>query len=227
MNQNELKQQVAKAAINYVVPKLKYQDILGVGTGSTANFFIDMLDGYQDKFRAAVASSDASAERLTALGIEVIDMNRVESAAFYVDGADESNAQLELIKGGGAALTREKIVASISKHFVCIADESKLVTMLGAFPLPVEVIPMARESVAKKLREMGGDPIYREGVVTDNGGHILDVHGLRIRKPGQLESDINQLVGVITNGLFAQRKADVMLLGTADGVRIIYPGLCG
>lgn len=227
MNQNELKQQVAKAAIDYVVPKLRSHDILGVGTGSTANFFIDMLDGHQTKFQAAVASSEVSAQRLSKLGIKVVDMNDVDSIAFYVDGADESNGQLELIKGGGAALTREKIVASIAKQFICIADESKLVTTLGAFPLPVEVIPMAREAVARQICELGGDPIYREGVVTDNGGHILDVHKLRIHKAEQLESDINQLVGVITNGLFAQRKADVMLLGTADGVRIMYPGLGG
>lgn len=227
MDQNELKRLVAKAALDYVLPKLTPSDILGIGTGSTANFFIDMLDGYQSRFRAAVASSDASAERLTKLGIPVLDMNEVESIAFYVDGADECNEQLHLIKGGGAALTREKIVASVSKQFVCIADESKWVPVLGTFPLPVEVIPMAREAVARKLCELGGDPIYREGVVTDNGCDILDVHGLKVTDAEKLEAEINQIVGVVTNGLFAERKADVMMLGTPDGVRIIYPGFGG
>lgn len=224
MNQNELKQQVAKAAIDYVVPKLKSTDILGIGTGSTSNYFIDMLDGHQHKFQAAVSSSNSSAERLQKLGIRVLDMNEVESLAFYVDGADETNSLLQLIKGGGAALTREKIVASIAKQFVCIADESKLVSVLGKFPLPVEVIPMAREAVARQIEELGGDPVYREGVVTDNGCHILDVHGLQITDAETLESELNQIVGVVTNGLFAMRKADVMLLGTSDGVRIMYPG---
>lgn len=225
MNQDDLKRQVAKAAINYVIPKLKKRDILGIGTGSTSNYFIDMLDGHQDKFSGAIASSEASSERLKRLGIPVLDMNEVESIAFYVDGADESNHDLHLIKGGGAALTREKIVASISKQFICIADESKWVPVLGKFPLPVEVIPMAREAVARQLHALGGRPAYREGVVTDNGCHILDLHGLAITDAPRLENDINRIVGVVTNGLFAQRKADVMLLGTPDGVRIIYPNL--
>ncbi|WP_370980148.1 ribose-5-phosphate isomerase RpiA [Agaribacterium sp. ZY112] len=225
--QDQLKHQVAKAAIDYVVPKLKPSDVLGIGTGSTANFFIDMLDGHQSKFKAAIASSEASAERLKAIGVEVLDMNDVQSLAFYVDGADESNKELHLIKGGGAALTREKIVASIAKQFVCIADESKWVDCLGAFPLPVEVIPMAREAVARQLEELGGDPRWREGVITDNGCDILDVHGLKISNAIKLESEINQIVGVVSNGLFARRKADVMLLGREDGVQIIYPGLGG
>ncbi|WP_096087037.1 ribose-5-phosphate isomerase RpiA [Agaribacterium haliotis] len=223
--QDQLKQQVAKAAIDYVVPKLKQNDVLGIGTGSTANFFIDMLDGHQDKFRAAIASSEASAERLAKINVAVLDMNDVEQLAFYVDGADESNGQLQLIKGGGAALTREKIVASIAKQFVCIADESKWVNTLGAFPLPVEVLPMAREAVARQLESLGGEPVWRKGCVTDNGGHILDVHGLQIADAIKTETEINQMVGVITNGLFALRKADVMLLGREDGVQIIYPGL--
>lgn len=225
MNQDQLKQQVAKSAIEYVVPKLQKHDVLGIGTGSTANYFIDMLDGYQDKFRGAIASSEASAERLEKLGIALMDMNEVESLSFYVDGADESNGQLQLIKGGGAALTREKIVASIAKQFVCIADESKWVSVLGTFPLPVEVIPMAREAVARQICELGGDPIYREGITTDNGCDILDVHGLSITDPESIETELNQIVGVVSNGLFAHRKADVMMLGTDDGVRIIYPGL--
>lgn len=225
MNQDQLKQQVAKVAIDYVLPKLKESDVLGIGTGSTANFFIDMLDGHQGTFHAAVASSEASADRLKALGIKVLDMNEVEQLSFYIDGADECNEQLQLIKGGGAALTREKITASIAKQFVCIADDSKWVKTLGHFPLPIEVIPMARESVSRALCELGGDPIYREGVTTDNQCHILDVHGLSIDDAESLESDINQIVGVVSSGLFAQRKADVMLLGTADGVRIIYPDL--
>lgn len=225
MTQDELKKNVAKAAIDYVVPKLKAHDVLGIGTGSTANFFIDMLDGYQDRFRGAIASSEASAERLERLGIQVFDLNDIDQISCYVDGADESNAQMHLIKGGGAALTREKIVASVAKEFVCIADDSKWVDVLGTFPLPVEVIPMAREAVARQLCELGGDPIYRDGVVTDNGCHILDVHGLKIVDAAALETQINQIVGVVSNGLFALRPADVMMLGTTDGVRVIYPSM--
>ena len=223
--QDTLKQQVAKAAIDYVLPKLKPNDVLGIGTGSTANFFIAMLDGHQNTFRAAVASSEASAEQLIKLGITVLDMNDVEQMAFYVDGADETNARLELIKGGGAALTREKIAASIAKQFICIADGSKWVETLGKFPLPVEVIPMAREAVIRQLEELGGEPRWREGVITDNGCDIIDVHGLKIHDAITLERDINQIVGVVCNGLFAQRKADVMMLGREEGVQIIYPGL--
>lgn len=225
MDQDELKQQVAKAAFDYVLPKLKADDVLGIGTGSTSNYFIKLLDGHQHTFRGAVASSESSAALLEGLGIPIIDMNSIEKIAFYVDGADECDAGLNLVKGGGAALTREKIVASIAKTFVCIADESKWVPVLGTFPLPVEVLPMAREAVARSLCELGGDPIYREGVVTDNGGHILDVHRLHIDDPESLEREVNQIVGVITNGLFAARKADVMMLGTQDGVRIVYPGI--
>ncbi len=225
MDQNALKQQVASAALKYILPKLKADDILGIGTGSTANFFIDMLDGHQQDFAAAVASSEASAERLRGLGIRVLDMNEVEGMAFYVDGADESNEQLHLIKGGGAALTREKIVASGAREFVCIADESKWVATLGQFPLPVEVIPMARNAVARALRTLGGNPVWREGVVTDNGCDILDVHEMRIQDAPAMETAINQIPGVVTNGLFAHRAADILLLGTADGVRMIYPKL--
>ncbi|BFM22237.1 ribose-5-phosphate isomerase RpiA [Gilvimarinus japonicus] len=223
MNQDQLKQSVARAAIEYITPKLQADSILGVGTGSTANFFIDMLGELKDQFAGAVASSDASATRLKALGIEVLDLNSVGELVAYVDGADESNAQLALIKGGGAALTREKIVAAVAREFVCIADESKWVDVLGSFPLPVEVIPMARSYVARELVKLGGSPVYREGVVTDNGNVILDVHQLAIVDPKQLEADINQLTGVVASGLFARRGADVLLLGRAEGVETIYP----
>jgi ribose 5-phosphate isomerase A len=225
MTQDELKKLVASAAIKFVIPKLKANDVLGIGTGSTANFFIDMLEEHKASFRAAVASSEASAERLEKIGIPVLDMNEVESLSFYVDGADECDPKLNLIKGGGAALTREKIVASCSKQFICIADQSKWVDTLGSFPLPVEVIPMARQAVTRQLETLGAEPVYREGVVTDNGCEILDLHGLAITDPVALESEINQIVGVVTNGLFAARKADVMLLGSEDGVQIIYPQL--
>jgi ribose 5-phosphate isomerase A len=221
MNQDQLKQAVARAAVDYIAPKLYKDDIVGVGTGSTANFFIDYLADIKESFAGAVASSDYSAARLKALGIEVFDLNSVHQLAVYVDGADESNAQLELIKGGGAALTREKIVVATAKEFVCIADESKWVDVLGTFPLPVEVIPMARSYVARELVKLGGDPVYREGVVTDNGNVILDVHHLQIINPKELETAINQITGVVTNGLFARRSADVLLLGTKDGVKTI------
>jgi ribose 5-phosphate isomerase A len=223
MNQNQLKQAVARAAVDYIAPKLSADDIVGVGTGSTANFFIDYLADIKHRFKGAVASSDASATRLKGLGIEVFDLNEVSELVVYVDGADESNAQLELIKGGGAALTREKIVTATAREFVCIADESKWVKVLGAFPLPVEVIPMARSYVARELVKLGGNPVYREGVITDNGNVILDVHNLQITNPKDLESRINQIAGVVTNGLFAQRPADVLLLGTQEGVKTIYP----
>jgi ribose 5-phosphate isomerase A len=223
MTQDELKQAVARAAVDYIAPKLRADDIIGVGTGSTANFFIDFLAAIKDDFAGAVASSTASAERLEKLGIEVLDLNSVDQLAVYVDGADESNAQLELIKGGGAALTREKIVVATAKEFVCIADESKWVDVLGQFPLPVEVIPMARSYVARELVKLGGDPVYREGVVTDNGNVILDVHHLNIINPKELETQINQITGVVTNGLFARRPADVLLLGTNEGVKEMRP----
>ncbi|WP_339897401.1 ribose-5-phosphate isomerase RpiA [uncultured Gilvimarinus sp.] len=223
MNQDQLKQAVARAAIEYITPKLQADSILGVGTGSTANFFIDMLGELKDDFAGAVASSDASAKRLEALGIEVLDLNSVSELVAYVDGADESNAQLALIKGGGAALTREKIVAAVAREFVCIADGSKWVDVLGEFPLPVEVIPMARSFVARELVKLGGNPVYREGVVTDNGNVILDVHQLSIVDPKALETEINQITGVVASGLFARRGADVLLLGRAEGVETIYP----
>lgn len=221
MTQDELKQAVARAAVDYIAPKLYKDDVIGVGTGSTANFFIDYLADIKDTFAGAVASSDASAQRLKKLGIEVFDLNSVHQLAVYVDGADESNGQLELIKGGGAALTREKIVVATAKEFVCIADESKWVDVLGSFPLPVEVIPIARSYVARELVKLGGDPVYREGVVTDNGNVILDVHNLTILNPKEIETAINQITGVVTNGLFARRPADVLLLGTKDGVKQI------
>ncbi|MNQ54437.1 Ribose-5-phosphate isomerase A [compost metagenome] len=221
MTQDQLKQAVAQAAIDFILPKLDEKSIVGVGTGSTANFFIDLLARHKMAFDGAVASSDATAQRLKAHGIPVYDLNSVSDLEFYVDGADESNERLELIKGGGAALTREKIVAAVAKTFICIADESKLVPLLGAFPLPVEVIPMARSHVARQLVKLGGDPVYREGVLTDNGNIILDVHNLQIDSPVQLEEQINNIVGVVTNGLFAARPADLLLLGTKDGVKSI------
>lgn len=223
MTQDELKQAVARAAVDYISPKLRADDIIGVGTGSTANFFIDYLATIKDSFAGAVASSDASAARLQKHGIEVFDLNSVHQLAVYVDGADESNAQLELIKGGGAALTREKIVVATAKEFVCIADESKWVDVLGTFPLPVEVIPMARSYVARELVKLGGDPVYRAGVITDNGNVILDVHHLNITNPKETETAINQITGVVTNGLFARRGADVLLLGTKNGVKELRP----
>jgi ribose 5-phosphate isomerase A len=221
MNQDELKRAVGQAAVDYIKPKLDDNSIVGVGTGSTANCFIDALAEIKHLFDGAVASSEASAERLRSHGIHVYDLNGVPNLDFYIDGADEINDRLEMIKGGGAALTREKIVAAVAKTFICVADESKQVDLLGAFPLPVEVVPMARSYVARELVKLGGDPVYREGVVTDNGGHIIDVHNMRIQSPSTLEADINQITGVITNGLFAQRAADVLLLGTQDGVKTL------
>ncbi len=221
MNQDELKQAVGQAAVDYIKPHLDEDSIIGVGTGSTANCFIDALAAVKHLFDGAVASSEASAERLKSHGIPVYDLNSVDGMDFYIDGADEINEHLEMIKGGGAALTREKIVAAVAKKFVCVADESKMVGMMGTFPLPVEVVPMARSHVARELVKLGGDPVWREGVITDNGGQILDVHNLKIQSPMQLESDINQITGVITNGLFAQRGADVLLLGTQDGVKTL------
>ncbi|WP_438462725.1 ribose-5-phosphate isomerase RpiA [Marinomonas sp. PE14-40] len=221
MTQDELKLAVAKAAVEYILPLLEDDTIVGVGTGSTANLFIDELAQHKLKFEATVASSEASAERLKSHGIPVYDLNSVADIAVYVDGADESNNHLHLIKGGGAALTREKIVAAVSKQFVCIADQSKLVNVLGDFPLPVEVIPMSRSYVARELVKLGGDPVYREGVVTDNGNQILDVYNLKIEDAVGLENKINSLVGVVTNGLFASRPADVLLLGTEEGVKTL------
>ncbi len=219
MNQDELKRAVGQAAVDYIKPHLDDDSIIGVGTGSTANCFIDALAGIKHLFDGAVASSEASAERLRGHGIPVYDLNGVYGIEFYIDGADEINDQLDMIKGGGAALTREKIVAAVARKFICVADESKVVPMLGNFPLPVEVIPMARSHVARELVKLGGDPVWREGVITDNGGQILDVHNMKIQSPMALESEINQITGVITNGLFALRGADVLLLGTQDGVK--------
>ncbi|MCC4273489.1 ribose-5-phosphate isomerase RpiA [Marinomonas communis] len=221
MTQDELKKAVAEAAVEYILPLLEEDTIVGVGTGSTANMFIDELAKHKQLFDGTVASSEASAERLKGHGIPVYDLNSVDSIRVYVDGADESNDHLHLIKGGGAALTREKIVAAVSEEFVCIADESKLVKVLGDFPLPVEVIPMARSYVARELVKLGGDPVYREGVVTDNGNHILDVYNLEILDAVKLESQINEIVGVVTNGLFASRPANVLLLGTQSGVKTL------
>lgn len=218
MTQDEMKQAVAKAAIEYV----DAGTIVGVGTGSTANFFIDELAKIKNKIEGTVASSEASAERLKGHGIEVFDLNSVSEIAVYVDGADESNKHLHLIKGGGGALTREKIVAAASKKFVCIADESKLVDVMGKFPLPIEVIPMARSLVAREIiKQIGGEPVLREGFTTDNGNIILDVHNLEIMEPTKVEQILNNLTGVVTNGLFAIKPADVLLLGTPDGVKTI------
>ncbi|QUX93493.1 ribose 5-phosphate isomerase A [Marinomonas sp. A3A] len=221
MTQDELKQAVAEAAVAYILPMLEADTIVGVGTGSTANLFIDELAKHKGLFDGTVASSEASTERLKKHGIPVYDLNSVDSIRVYVDGADESNDNLHLIKGGGAALTREKIVAACSDEFVCIADESKLVKILGDFPLPVEIIPMARGHVARELVKLGGDPVYREGVVTDNGNHILDVYNLEILDPIALEKSIDGIVGVVTNGLFAKRSADILLLATKDGVKTL------
>ena len=221
MTQDELKKAVGQAAVDFIKDKLEENSVIGVGTGSTANCFIDALAQYKDRFDGAVASSEATAKRLKDHGIPVYDLNAVGELEFYIDGADESNQLLHLIKGGGAALTREKIVAAASKTFICIADQSKLVDTLGAFPLPVEVIPMARSYVARELVKLGGDPVYRAGVTTDNGNVILDVHNMRITDPVALELAINNIVGVVTNGLFAARPADVLLLGTPEGVKTL------
>ena len=210
-----MKKAVAKAALEYVEPGT----VVGVGTGSTANHFIDFLATIKGKLEGTVASSVASAERLKKHGIPVFDLNAVGELPLYVDGADESSRHLHLIKGGGGALTREKIVAAASKLFVCIADESKLVDVLGRFPLPVEVIPMARSYVAREIVKLGGQPVLREGFTTDNGNLILDVHGLNIMNPVELESTLDHIAGVVTNGLFARRGADVLLLGTPEGVK--------
>ena len=221
MSQDQLKQAVADAALEYIRPLLENDSVIGIGTGSTANLFIDALASVRGLVNATVASSEASAARLKSHGIPVYDLNSVNQVDFYIDGADESNAALQLIKGGGAALTREKIVAAVAARFICIADESKLVHTLGQFPLPVEVIPMARSHVARELVKLGGDPIYREGVVTDNGNVILDVYNFPIPQPLAMEQKVNNITGVVTNGLFALRPADVLLLGTASGVRTL------
>jgi len=217
MTQDEMKKAVALAALDYV----EVGQVVGVGTGSTANHFIDALAGIKGKIEGAVASSNATAERLKSHGIPVYDLNEVSTIPVYVDGADEANRHLHLIKGGGGALTREKIVAAVSEKFICIADETKLVDVLGRFPLPIEVIPMARSYVARELVKLGGEPVLREGFVTDNGNLILDVHNLEILEPVKMETTLNNIVGVVTNGLFAARPADALLLGTPEGVRTI------
>jgi ribose 5-phosphate isomerase A len=214
-NQDDLKRAVAKAAIEFV----PVDCIVGVGTGSTANFFIDELAKIKNKIRGAVASSEASAKRLQGHGIEVLSLNDAGDLPVYVDGADEITRHMHMIKGGGGALTREKIVAAASKKFICVCDSSKLVDVLGKFPLPIEVIPMARSSVARQLVALGGQPKLREGFTTDNGNIILDVHGLSIMNPVELESTLDHIAGVVTNGLFARRGADVLLLGTTEGVK--------
>lgn len=218
MTQDEMKRQAAEAALAYV-----QGGVIGVGTGSTVNHFIDCLARIKGRIDGAVSSSEASTQRLQALGIPVFDLNGVGGLSLYVDGADEANQRLELIKGGGGALTREKIVAAASEQFVCIADESKLVEVLGRFPLPVEVIPMARSYVARELAKLGGNPVWRENVVTDNGNVILDVEGLAIRQPKDLEQRVNNIAGVVTVGLFALRGANVLILGSAKGAREVMP----
>jgi ribose 5-phosphate isomerase A len=217
MTQDELKQAVAREAIKHVVEDA----VVGVGTGSTANFFIDELAKMKNRITGAVASSDRSAERLKGHGIRLFDLNSVNELPVYIDGADEITEHLAMIKGGGGALTREKIVAAAAKKFVCIADGSKLVPVLGKFPLPVEVIPMARAYVARQMVKLGGQPQLRENFTTDNGNVVLDVRGLSILNPVELETAINNIAGVVTNGLFARRGADVLLLGTNTGVRAI------
>ncbi len=220
MNKEAMKRRAARAAIEHVEPGT----VIGVGTGSTANHFIDALAEIKGRIEGAVASSRATEERLRAHGIPVLDLNDVGELPLYVDGADEANRHLQLIKGGGGALTREKIVAAASRRFVCIADESKLVDVLGEFPLPVEVIPMARSLVARRLAALGGQPVLREGFVTDNGNQILDVRNFRILEPAKMESEINDIPGVVTVGIFALRPADLLILGTADGVRVLGDG---
>ena len=217
MYQDELKKAAAQAALAYVEAGM----IVGIGTGSTANHFIDLLAGIKHKIAGTVASSIASAKRLESHGINVLDLNEAGSLALYVDGADETNAHLQLIKGGGGALTREKIVAGASDKFICIADDSKLVQTLGKFPLPLEVIPMAHALVAREMVKLGGNPVLRQGFTTDNGNIILDIHGLAIHNAVELENRINQIPGVVTNGLFAIRPADVLILGGADGVKTL------
>jgi ribose 5-phosphate isomerase A len=215
--QNTGKQAAARAALEFV----EAGKVLGVGTGSTVNFFVDELAAQRIQIPGAVSSSRGTSERLKAAGIPVLDLNDVGAIETYIDGADETNHQRQLIKGGGAALTREKIIAAAARRFICIADEAKLVDTLGAFPLPVEVIPMARSYVGRELMRLGGRPIWRENVITDNGNHILDVHGLRIDDPRGLESEINQIAGVVTVGLFAARPADLVILGGPSGIRRI------
>lgn len=213
--QLELKIEAARAALKYI----QDDQIIGIGTGSTVNCFIDLLAEHTHRIKAAVSSSIASTKKLEALGIEVVDLNNAESVPVYIDGADESNHQLELIKGGGGALSREKIIAAVAEKFVCIADESKYVKTLGEFPLPVEVLPMSRSYVAREIVKLGGDPVYRHDYITDNGNVILDIYNLDITQPKILENKVNQITGVVTNGLFAQRPADHLILATENGIK--------
>ncbi|MGK2942918.1 MAG: ribose-5-phosphate isomerase RpiA [Immundisolibacter sp.] len=215
--QDLAKQRAAEAALEF----LPDGEVIGVGTGSTVNYFIDCLGAARQRIAGAVASSVASAEKLAAQGIELVELNSVGTLSIYIDGADEATQHRQLIKGGGGALTREKIIAAASRKFVCIADESKLVGRLGTFPVPVEVIPMARSYVARQIVALGGRPTYRAGFVTDNGNIILDIHGMDILEPTQLEQTLNNIAGVVSNGLFAARGADLLLIGTSDGVRRI------
>jgi ribose 5-phosphate isomerase A len=217
MTQDEMKKAAAIKALEFI----ENDTIVGVGTGSTVNFFIDALASMKDKITGAVSSSEESTKRLKAHGIEVFDLNSVDVLDVYIDGADEITRHMAMIKGGGAALTREKIVAAVAKKFICIADDSKQVKVLGSFPLPVEVIPMARSYVARELVKLGGDPVYRQGVTTDNGNVILDVYNLEILDPKALETQINAVVGVVTNGLFALRGADILVLGSKEGIQVI------
>jgi ribose 5-phosphate isomerase A len=223
VDQQLLKEKVAEAALEQVAAGHSDNLLLGIGTGSTAECFIRMLPQLKSRIEATVASSERSATLLSELGLPVVDLNSVGPLDVYIDGADEANSQLHLIKGGGAALTREKIVAAASRQFICIADESKSVEVLGAFPLPVEVIPMARSQVARELVKLGGQPVWREDVVTDNGNSILDVHGLSIQEPPKMETAINQITGAVCNGLFAIRPADILLLGTSQGIKEVMP----
>ena len=217
LSAQEKKQRVAASALEY----LRDGMVLGVGTGSTVNALLDQLGPWKTRLRGAVSSSEGSTARLRALGIEVLDLNAVPDLGIYIDGADEANPRRELIKGGGAALTREKIIAAAARTFICIVDDTKLVETLGQFPLPVEVIPMARELVARQLAALGGRPVWRAGIITDNGNQILDVHGLHISAPRVLENAVNQLAGVVTVGLFAARPADLLIVGTDSGTRTI------
>ncbi len=222
MNQDQLKQAVARTALDYIKPSIDADSVIGIGTGSTANYFIDYLAEIKANINATVASSEASAERLRSHGMPVYELNTVNEISVYVDGADESDGQLALIKGGGAALTREKIVAACAREFVCIADHSKYVEQLGNFPLPVEVIPMARSQVARELLKLGGDPVYREGVVTDNGNIILDMYNFMIPDPVSTEQRINNITGVVCNGIFAMHPADVLMLATPEGIKTYH-----
>jgi len=221
MTQDELKKAVAAAAFDYIQKYRLEDSVIGVGTGSTANLFIEELARIKHEIKATVASSEETARRLKSHGIPVYELNSVDEVTVYIDGADEANQYLQLIKGGGAALTREKIIAAVAREFVCIADASKFVGVLGKFPLPVEVIPMARSYVARQIVNLGGDPVYREGCVTDNGNIIIDVYNMFIVDPRKMETDLNQIVGVVTNGLFAHRPADILLLGKESGVETL------